>query len=186
MGLGQLALSGILGALAQPGLEPGEGPRAPTLQLPDRHADLPGDGLDRLTPQQAQHHLVLASQAPALAGRERTSPGGRPWDGRHGRAALALAAHKPTRIDHRLSITFHAVVLQFLGTIRCPEKPRAAHDLHSLSFEWRRPSFFNYAGHRTTANKGSRSPLELRQLWQPVRAIPWLEGNSDEKRRRGS
>src|SRR5690349_21492238 len=126
MGLGQLALSGILGALAQPGLEPGEGPRAPTLQLPDRHADLPGDGLDRLTPQQAQHHLVLASQAPALAGRERTSPGGRPWDGRHGRAALALAAHKPSRIDHRLSITFHAVVLQFLGTIRCPEKPRAA------------------------------------------------------------
>src|SRR6185312_10690416 len=126
MGLGQLALGGILGALAQPGLEPGEGPRLPTLQLPDRHADLPGDGLDRLTPQQAQHYLVLASQAPALAGRERTSPGGRPWDGRHGRAALALAAHKPTRIDHRLSITFHAVVLQFLGTIRCPEKPRAA------------------------------------------------------------
>ena len=40
-------------ALAQPGLEPGEGPRAPTLQLPDRHAALPGDGLDRLTPQQA-------------------------------------------------------------------------------------------------------------------------------------
>src|SRR5690349_9244813 len=127
MGFGQLALSGILGALAQPGLEPGEGPRAPTLQLPDRHAELPGDGLDRLTPQQAQHHLVLASQAPALTGRERTSPSGRPWDGRHGRAALALAAHKPSRIDHRLSITFHAVVLQFLGTIRCPEKPRAAH-----------------------------------------------------------
>src|SRR5206468_9448 len=74
-----------------------------------------------------QHHLVLASQAPALAGRERTSPNCRPWDGRHGRAALALAAHKPCRIDHRLSITFHAVVLQFLGTIRCPEKPRAAH-----------------------------------------------------------
>src|SRR3982751_2940218 len=74
MGLGQLALSGILGALAQPGLEPGEGPRTPTLQVPDRQADLPGDGLDRLTPQQAQHHLVLASQAPALTGRERTSP----------------------------------------------------------------------------------------------------------------
>ena len=126
MGLGQLALSGILGALAQPGLEPGEGPRTPTLQLPDRHAELPGDGLDRLTPQQAQHHLVLASQAPALAGRERTSPSRLPCDGQHGRAALALAAHKPSRIDHRLSITFHAVVLQFLGTIRCPEKPRAA------------------------------------------------------------
>src|SRR4051794_12826193 len=127
MGLGQLALSGILGALAQPGLEPGEGPRTPTLQVPDRHAELPGDGLDRLTPQQAQHHLVLASQAPALAGRERTSPSCLPCDGQHGRAALALAAHKPCRIDHRLSITFHAVVLQFLGTIRCPEKPRAAH-----------------------------------------------------------
>src|SRR4030095_13804637 len=79
----------------------------------------------RLTPQQAQHHLVLASQAPALAGRERTSPSCLPCGGQHGRAALALA-HKPCRIDHRLSITFHAVVLQFLGTIRCPEKPRAA------------------------------------------------------------
>src|SRR4029450_7118586 len=95
MGFGQLALSGILGALAQPGLEPGEGPRLPTLQLPDRHAELPGDGLDRLTPQQAQHDLVLAGQAPALTGRKRTSPGGLPCDGRHGRAALALAAHKP-------------------------------------------------------------------------------------------
>src|SRR3954462_12369246 len=126
MGLGQFALSGILGALAQPGLEPGEGPRLPTLQLPDRHAELPGDGIDRLTPQQAQHHLVLASQAPALAGRERTSPSCLPCDGQHGRAALALPAHKPCRIDHRLSITFHAVVLQFLGTVRCPEKPRAA------------------------------------------------------------
>src|SRR4051812_10719969 len=126
MGLGQFALSGILGALAQPGLEPGEGTRAPTLQLPDRHAELPGDGVDRLTPQQAQHHLVLACQAPALTGRERTSPSGLPCDGQHGRAALALAAHKPSRIDHRLSITFHAVVLQLLGTIRCPEKPRAA------------------------------------------------------------
>src|SRR3954467_12512657 len=42
------------------------------------------------------------------------------------KAAGALAAHKPCRIDHRLSITFHAVVLQFLGTIRCPEKPQAA------------------------------------------------------------
>ena len=75
---------------------------------------------------QAQHHLVLASQAPALAGRERTSPSRLPCEGQHGRAALALAAHKPRRIDHRLSITFHAVVLQLLGTIRCPEKPRAA------------------------------------------------------------
>src|SRR3954469_22996382 len=109
MGLGQLALSGILGALAQPGLEPGEGPRTPTLQVPDRHAEPPGDGLDRLTPQQAQHHLVLAGQAPALTGRERTSPSGLPCDGRHGRAALALAAHKPSRTNHRLSITFHAV-----------------------------------------------------------------------------
>src|SRR6185503_9386573 len=109
MGLGQLALSGILGTLAQPGLEPGEGPRLPTLQLPDRHAELPGDGLDRLTPQQAQHHLVLAGQAPALTRRERTSLSGLPCDGQHGRAALALAAHKPSRIDHRLSITFHAV-----------------------------------------------------------------------------
>src|SRR4051795_837062 len=109
MGLGQFALSGILGALAQPGLEPGEGTRAPTLQLPDRHAELPGDGVDRLTPQQAQHHLVLACQAPALTGRERTSPNCLPCDGRHRRAALALAAHKPSRIDHRLSITFHPV-----------------------------------------------------------------------------
>src|SRR4051812_15530529 len=91
------------------------------------NVELPGDGLDRLTPQQAQHHLVLASQAPALAGRERTSPRCLPWDGQHGRAALALAVHKPCRIDHRLPITFHAVVLQFLGTIRCPEKPRTAH-----------------------------------------------------------
>src|SRR3954454_204610 len=98
MGFGQLALSGILGARAQPGLEPGEGPRTPTLQVPDRHADLPGDGLDRLTPQQAQHHLVLASQAPALTGRERTSPSGLPCDGQYGRAALALA-HKPCRIN---------------------------------------------------------------------------------------
>src|SRR3954471_9028769 len=109
MGLGQFALSGILGALAQPGLEPGEGTRAPTLQLPDRHAELPGDGVDRLTPQQAQHHLVLACQAPALTGRERTSPNCLPCDGRHRRAALALAAHKPSRIDHRLSVTFHPV-----------------------------------------------------------------------------
>src|SRR3954447_6329081 len=109
MGLGQFALSGILGALTQPGLEPGEGTRAPTLQLPDRHAELPGDGVDRLTPQQAQHHLVLACQAPALTGRERTSPNCLPCDGRHRRAALALAAHKPSRIDHRLSITFHPV-----------------------------------------------------------------------------
>src|SRR3954466_9803125 len=109
MGLGQFALSGILGALAQPGLEPGEGTPAPTLQLPDRHAELPGDGVDRLTPQQAQHHLVLACQAPALTGRERTSPNCLPCDGRHRRAALALAAYKPSRIDHRLSITFHPV-----------------------------------------------------------------------------
>src|SRR3954469_4634296 len=142
MGLGQFALSGILGALAQPGLEPGEGPRLPTLQLPDRHAELPGDGLDRLTPQQAQHHLVLASQAPALAGRERTRPSGLPCDGQQGRAALALAAHKPCRIDHRLSITFHAVVLQFLGTIRCPEKPRAAQGYlgESISKPFDRPA----------------------------------------------
>ena len=70
MGLGQLALSGILGALAQPGLKPGEGPRTPTLQLPDWHADLPGDGLDRLTPQQAQHHLVLAGQGRMATGVE--------------------------------------------------------------------------------------------------------------------
>src|SRR3954471_3530695 len=109
MGFGQLALSGILGTLAQPGLEPGEGSRAPTLQLPDRHAELPGDGLDRLTPQHAQHDLVLAGQTPALTRRKRTSPGGLPCDGRHGRAALALAAHKPSRTDHRLSVIFHAV-----------------------------------------------------------------------------
>src|SRR4029078_7811755 len=95
--------------LAQPGLEPGEGSRTPTLQLPDRHAELPGDGLDRLTPQQAQHDLVLAGQTPALTGRKRTSPGGLPCDGRHGRAALALAAHKPSCTNHRFSITFHAV-----------------------------------------------------------------------------
>src|SRR4051812_19983541 len=109
MGLGQLARSRILGALAQPSLEPGERARPPTLQLPDRHAELPGDGLDRLPPQQAQHHLVLAGQAPALTRRERTSLSGLPCDGQHGRAALALAAHTPSRTGHRLSITFHAV-----------------------------------------------------------------------------
>src|SRR5215212_5027854 len=66
-------------------------------------------------PQQAQHHLVLAGQAPALTRRERTSLSGLPCDGQHGRAALALAAHKPSRTGHRLSITFHAV---------CPPAPR--------------------------------------------------------------
>ena len=52
--------------------------------LAERYGVLSNRGLDRLTPHQAQHHLVLAGQAPALTGRERTSPSRLPCDGQHG------------------------------------------------------------------------------------------------------
>ena len=117
MRLGERPLLRIALTLPQPAVDPG-GPLPPLLELVDRQAKLAGEQLDRLALHQPQHHLALARKAPPLTRRQWAlrRPTFRSWGstcGQRGRAALALADHRP--IHSVISIGLVHAALHHIG-----------------------------------------------------------------------
>jgi len=66
LGVIELAGDRIVLALHETGIDPGQRPIPPLLELVDRHGDFPGDRIDRLAAQQTQDHFLLPGGRPAL------------------------------------------------------------------------------------------------------------------------
>jgi hypothetical protein len=64
LGLVELALGWIVLAFLEAGIDARQRPVAPSFELVYRHRYLAGDGIDRLTSQQAQHNFLLAPHRP--------------------------------------------------------------------------------------------------------------------------
>ena len=114
----ELALRGIVGiAIAQADLDAGDGLVAPLLEAIDLDAQLARELGDGLAAQNAQRDVSLASQAPALPGRQ--GPLNRRLDRRSGRSATrsfrcADRLHPPDLLLAHGSP--HGIRLGFLGS----------------------------------------------------------------------